>query len=208
MKGPIAAWYAKNTGRNLDRFTDTARLVAQRVAPGSRVLEVAPGPGFLAIELAKRGFRVTAVDISASFVKIARENASKAGVAVDVREGNAASLPLADGAFDFVICTAAFKNFTDPLGALNEMHRVLGPGGEAAILDLRKEARRDDIDAEVAKMNLSRWNALVTRWTFRTLLLKRAYTTEQIQRLAAQSRFGGCELRPASIGFELYLRKA
>ena len=80
MEGAIATWYAKNTAEDRDRFTDTARLVSERTSPGGAVLEVAPGPGFLAIELAKRGYRMTTVDISATFVRIARENAGRAGV--------------------------------------------------------------------------------------------------------------------------------
>jgi ubiquinone/menaquinone biosynthesis C-methylase UbiE len=176
MEGPIASWYAKNTGRDLTRFTKTARRLAGRVRPRGEILEVAPGPGYLAIELAKRGYRVTALDISTSFVKIARNNAASAGVSVDVRQGDASAMPFPDASFDAVVCMAAFKNFTDPLGALNEMHRVLRPGGEASIFDLRKDANRSEIDAEVRSMHLSVWNAMVTRWTFELLLLKRAYT--------------------------------
>src|SRR5438094_3219837 len=78
MEGPIATWYTKNVARDLSRFTKVAQAVANRVAPGSRVLEVAPGPGFLAIELAKTGrYRVTGLDISESFVRIAREKCSQ-----------------------------------------------------------------------------------------------------------------------------------
>src|SRR5262245_28988233 len=207
MEGAIATWYAKNTARDRDRFADTARLVAERTRPGSEVLEVAPGPGFLAIQLAKRGYRVTAVDISGTFVRMARENAVEAGVAIDVRRANASQMPFADNSFDFVICTAAFKNFSDPVGALNEIHRVVRPGAEAVILDLRKDASRTDIDAEVSRMGLSRWNALVTRLIFRFFLLRRAYTHEQLERLVRDSRFGRCRLVPAGIGSELRLRK-
>src|SRR5262249_32048328 len=138
MEGPIATWYAKNTGRDLSRFTNIAQRITERVRSGGAILEVAPGPGYLAIELARRDYTVTALDISTSFVKIARENAAAAGVTVDVRHGNASAMPLPDDAFDAVVCVAAFKNFTDPFGAINEMHRVLRPGGEACIFDLRK----------------------------------------------------------------------
>src|SRR5262245_57210123 len=140
MEGAIATWYTKNTGRDLSRFEETARLVAARARPGSAVLEIAPGPGYLAVELARRGYAVTALDISASFVRIARENAARAGVAIDVRRGNVSQMPFADATFDFIVCTAAFKNFSDPLGALNEIYRVLRPGAAATILDLRKDA--------------------------------------------------------------------
>jgi ubiquinone/menaquinone biosynthesis C-methylase UbiE len=208
MEGPIASWYAKNTGRDLSRFTTIARRIAERVRPGAEILEVAPGPGYLAIELARRGYRVTALDVSTSFVKIARDNAAAAGVSVDVRHGNASAMPLRDASFDAVVCVAAFKNFADPLGAINEMHRVLRPGGEAWIFDLRKDATRPEIDAEVGRMQLSMWNALMTRWTFELLLLKRAYSRPQLERMTAQSRFGSADVAEDGIGVEVHLKKA
>src|SRR5438552_17163849 len=101
MEGPIATWYAKNTGRDRRRFIAVAEAVARRVPPGGRVLEVAPGPGFLAIEIAKGGrHRVTGLDISESFVRIALENARKAGVVMDFRHGNASAMQFPDATFD------------------------------------------------------------------------------------------------------------
>src|ERR1700733_14201274 len=80
MEGPIATWYTKNTGRDLRRFIEVAQAVTDRVAPGGHVLEVAPGPGFCAIEIARSGrYSVTGLDISESFVRIARANAREAG---------------------------------------------------------------------------------------------------------------------------------
>jgi ubiquinone/menaquinone biosynthesis C-methylase UbiE len=207
MEGVIATWYTRNTGRDPTRFQDAARRVAARVRPGAQILEVAPGPGYLAIELAKHGYSVATLDISKSFVLIARENAARAGVAVDIRQGNAADMPFPDTSFEFVVCMAAFKNFTDPLGALNEMHRVLRPGGQALILDLRKDATREEIDTEVDNMRLSSVNARLTRWTFQFMLLKRAYTHEELERMAAQSRFGRGEITAVGIGYELRLVK-
>ena len=82
MNGFIAGWYAKNASRSIDEYTKDARRVAERIQPGSRVLEVASGPGYQAIALATLGrYRITGVDISDSFVRIASENASTAGVA-------------------------------------------------------------------------------------------------------------------------------
>jgi ubiquinone/menaquinone biosynthesis C-methylase UbiE len=207
MEGFIANWYARNTGRDARRFRETARMVAQRLNPGARILEVAPGPGYLAIELAKRGFEVVGVDISRSFVRIATRNAAEAKVAATFEHGDAAHMPFPDGFFDFVVCTAAFKNFTDPVGALDEIHRVLKPGGGASIIDLRKDAPHAAIRQEVRSMNLSRLNAAVTRWTFHHLLLKRAYTREAIEGLARRSRFGGGEIVEQGIGFDLRLAR-
>jgi ubiquinone/menaquinone biosynthesis C-methylase UbiE len=207
MEGPIAAWYTKNTGRDRRRFVKVAEAVATRVAPGGRVLEVAPGPGFCAIALAKAGYSVTGLDISESFVRIARDAAHAAGVSVDFRHGNASVMPFPDASFDFVVCTAAFKNFSDPIGALNEIHRVLRPGGQASIYDLRRDASREEIAAEVRNMHLSPLDAVITRWTFRFVLLKRAYTRDALEALVGQSRFGTCRLDTEGIAFELQLAK-
>ena len=210
MEGRIATWYARNTGQGLRLrwFITVGQALASRVRPGGRVLEVAPGPGYLAIEIAKSGCHsVTGLDISESFVRIAREHAKKAGVAVDFRHGNASAMPFPDASFDFVVCAAAFKNFSDPIGALNEIHRVLKPGGQASIYDLRKDASRAEIATEVRNMHLSMTNSFLTRWIFRFSLLRRAYTREGVETLVAQSRFGTCQLTLDGIGFELQLAR-
>jgi 2-polyprenyl-3-methyl-5-hydroxy-6-metoxy-1,4-benzoquinol methylase len=88
MEGFIARWYASITRRSLGEFTALARRVAQALPRGGQVLEVAPGPGYFAIELAKLGpYRVTGLDISRTFVEIASRNAAEAGVDVCFRLG-------------------------------------------------------------------------------------------------------------------------
>jgi ubiquinone/menaquinone biosynthesis C-methylase UbiE len=207
MEGAIASWYARITQGDRG-YRPLADAIAARIPRGARVLEVAPGPGYLAIELAHRGLAVSAVDISKSFVRITRDNARAAGVEIDVRVGNASQLPYADGAFDFLVCRAAFKNFGDPLGALDEAHRVLAPGGLASIIDLRKEASRDEIRAEVDAMDLSRLNALWTRWTFRWFLLGKAYSEPALRALVEHSRFGRGEIVRDGIAFDLRLTRS
>jgi ubiquinone/menaquinone biosynthesis C-methylase UbiE len=206
MEGFVASWYARITRDSRD-YATLADAIAARTRPGGRVLEVAPGPGYLAVELARRGLATSGIDISRSFVRIANDNARAAGVAVEFRQGNASALPYPDRSFDFVVCRAAFKNFTDPLGALDEIHRVLVPGGAASIIDLRKECSPAEIAAEVDSMHLGRLSTLWTRAAFRWFLLKNAYTAAAIQELAARSRFGGGELRNDGVGFDLGLVK-
>ena len=207
MEGPIASWYDRSTRGRIPEFVRTAEEVAASLPAGSRVLEVAPGPGFLAIELAKRGYSVTGLDISRSFVEIAGRNARDAGVTIDFRRGDVARMPFADSSFDFVVCVAAFKNFPDPIAALNEMHRVLRPGGSASIEDLRKDVTDREITAEVGKMKQGRLNRFITKWIFRTALLRAAYRTEAIDRLAARSRFGFGRITTKGVGFDLCLTK-
>jgi len=206
MEGMVATWYARIT-RDDSVFAAQAAMIASEVPAGARILEIAPGPGYLAVELARRGFEVTAIDISRTFVDLVIANAQAAGVAVEARVGNASELPCPDARFDFVICRAAFKNFSDPEGALDEIYRVLAPGGRASIIDLRKEATTDEIRVEVAAMKMSWLNKLWTRWTFRSFLLKNAYTREAIESLVAASKFGRCEIRRDGMSFDLRLAR-
>jgi ubiquinone/menaquinone biosynthesis C-methylase UbiE len=202
LEGFLARWYAKTTGKHKESYRQSAELVAGQVAHGGSVLEVAPGPGYLAVELAKLGdFRVVGLDISRSFVEMARQNARDAGVAVTFEQGNAACMPFASESFDVIVCRAAFKNFAEPVQALDEMHRVLKPGGKALIYDLRPDAPSEAINAEVKKMGLGWFDALLTRLTFKYMLLKTAYAREQFREMASQSAFRTCEIQADGIGF-------
>jgi ubiquinone/menaquinone biosynthesis C-methylase UbiE len=209
LEGFLARWYAGITGKDLGEVRRLAGVIAGRVADGGSVLEVAPGPGYLAIELARLGTcRVTGLDISRTFVRMAAENARSAGVEVAFHEGDAAAMPFADDSFDFLVCRAAFKNFTEPVQALNEMYRVLRPGGSALIIDLRRDAPIDAINAEVKRMGLGRINSLLTKLTFKHVLLKRAYSEEQFRRMASQTPFTTCAIRADGIGLEVSLTKS
>jgi ubiquinone/menaquinone biosynthesis C-methylase UbiE len=203
MEGAIARWYARNT-RSRGDHRESAEHIAARLAAGARVLEVAPGPGYLAIELARRGdFKVVGLDISRSFVDIARQNAHDAGVAVTFVQGNAAAMPFAANTFDFIVCKAAFKNFAEPIEALDEMYRVLRPTGTALIVDLRPDASADAIRAEIAKMGLGWFNALLTRLVFKYTLLPSAYSQDQFRQMAVRSTFGRCSIAQSAIGLEV-----
>ena len=207
MNGMIASWYATNASKRMEQFKGWAENAA-RLIQGSEVLEVAPGPGYFSIELARLGaYRITGLDISATFVDIARKNAEEAGVDVDFRNGNASQMPFPDNSFDFVFCSAAFKNFTDPVGALREMHRVLRSEGQALIIDLRKDASQQEIDSAVESFDVSGLNKAVIKLTFRTMLLKRAYTQSQIEQFVAKTGFRSVEIEPNSISLEILLTK-
>src|SRR5690349_6566746 len=102
MEGAIATWYARNTRSRIEEQRQLAVRIAEQVPAGGRVLEVAPGPGYLSIELAKLGkVEVTGLDISETFVKIEQQNAAEAGVKVDFNHGDAARMPFDDNSFDF-----------------------------------------------------------------------------------------------------------
>jgi ubiquinone/menaquinone biosynthesis C-methylase UbiE len=205
MEGGVARWYAKNRGTE-PQIAAWRRQAEETVADlplGARVLEVAPGPGYFAIELARTGkVTMTGLDISETFVEIARSNAQRAGVVVDFQQGDASNMPFPDQLFHFVVCQAAFKNFSRPAEAIAEMHRVLRPGGMASIQDLDKRASRADIRKEVAGMKVGQIESFWTRAGLR-ILRRRAYTREDFERMAKASPFGGCEIRAVPVGFDV-----
>ncbi len=203
MEGSIARWYEKNTARDLEEFRRLAGRIGAALAAGSTILEVAPGPGFLAVELAKRGFAVAGLDIGKTFVQLARDNAEKAGVRVEFREGNASAMPFLDQSFDFLVCRAAFKNFADPVGALREMHRVLKPGGRGLIIDLRRDASMAEISQYVDGLGVSFFNRLFIKLTFRYMLLPRAWPVDAFAKMLKEIPFRHTEIIPNAIGMEI-----
>lgn len=208
MEGIIARWYSKITIKDMSRHHDMARYIAGFLSPGASVLEIAPGPGYFCIELAKLGpYRITGIDISQSFVEIARRNAAQAGVQAEFRHGNASAMPLEDNSFDLTFCQAAFKNFTEPVDAIREMYRVLRPGGKAIIEDLRHDATPEGIGKEVDKMELGALDRLMTAWTFRHMLVKNAYTVQDMESMIARTPFGKGRIDVNDVGFEVVLEK-
>jgi len=209
MEGFTAKWYASMTAKGIEEFRALARRVAAELPGGGDVLEVAPGPGYFSIELAKLGdYCITGLDISHTMVEIARDNARQAGVDVAFRHGNASDMPFEDEAFDFLLCRAAFKNFTEPERALQEMYRVLKPGGRALIIDLRKDATPENIKEAVESMHLGLINTMMTKLTFRFMLLKRAYTRAQFEQMLSQTKFGPIDIAEGPIGLELSLKRS
>jgi ubiquinone/menaquinone biosynthesis C-methylase UbiE len=208
MEGVVAKWYASNTAEVMNEYSELAQRISQEIAAGSRVLEVAPGPGYFCVELARRGsFSITGLDISHTFVKIAAKNAEEAGVEVDFQQGSASNLPFPRGSFDFLLCRAAFKNFARPVIALQEMCRVLKPGGRGLIIDLRGDASPHEISSHVDRMGLSPFNRIMTKLAFKVMLLKSAYTKEQFQQMLAQTEFSKVDFSEADIGFEITMVK-
>ncbi|HEV3103845.1 MAG TPA: class I SAM-dependent methyltransferase [Candidatus Dormibacteraeota bacterium] len=209
MEGPIARWYARVRGSEsqIEAYRKQAAQLTAGLREGAQVLEVAPGPGYLSIEMARlRGLHVTALDISHTFVEIGSENARRAGVTVDFRQGDAARMPFEADSFDLIVCQAAFKNFTLPRTALAEMHRVLRAGGTAVIQDMSHDATHAEIEEEVRGMDLGRLSSFMTRATLERLR-NRAYSPLRFELLVAESPFQICEITTAGIGLEVRLEK-
>jgi ubiquinone/menaquinone biosynthesis C-methylase UbiE len=150
---------------------------------------------------------VTGVDLSTTFVEMAAENARRAGVNARILHGDAARLPVPDASADLVVCQAAFKNFGDPVAALDEMHRVLRPGRTAVIEDMNRDTTAADIAREVAAMGIGALSAIVTRATL-ALLRRRAYSPAEFRATVAASAFRTCDISIRGIGLEVRLTRA
>jgi ubiquinone/menaquinone biosynthesis C-methylase UbiE len=209
MEGRQARWYAaqRRSGVQMALYRARAAELAAGLPEGADVLEVAPGPGYFAVELARAGrFTVSGVDVSRTMVEIATEYAREQGVTATFRQGDVAELPYPDGSFDLVVCQAAFKNFTEPVRALDQLHRVLRTGGRAVIEDMSADATNPDIAREVEGMALSRANAVVTRSALR-FLRRRAYGRARFADVVARSRFGTAEITTQGIGVTVTLTR-
>jgi ubiquinone/menaquinone biosynthesis C-methylase UbiE len=208
MEGAVARWYDRSTRKDMERFRALAARLRTVLPRGGDMLEVAPGPGYVAIEMAKGGaYRVTGLDVSRTMVELAHRNAAEAGVEVDFRQGNASAMPFADDSFDLLACSAAFKNFSEPHKALEEMYRVLRPGGTALVLDLRKDVPMSEIRKYFGAIGLSTINRWMTLAAFRFMLLKRAYTRGQLEAMLTDIPFRSKEIRLVDVGVELWLQK-
>lgn len=122
------------TGRSTGAET---RLMLKRVGPrpGERMLDIACGPGNTTRRLAEHAGDqglVVGLDFAASMLRRAVADTPQANVAY--ARGDALALPFADGTFDVVTCFGALYMLPDPALALQEMARVLAPGGRVCVL--------------------------------------------------------------------------
>ncbi|GBC60227.1 hypothetical protein DENIS_1178 [Desulfonema ishimotonii] len=105
-----------------------------------RLLDIGTGPGWLLVKLHEKSsdLRLTGLDISAPMITTARKNIRRLGLSEHIyfREGTAAHLPFAGNSFDIVVSTGSLHHWKEPVRGLNEVYRVLCPGGYALIYDL------------------------------------------------------------------------
>lgn len=96
-----------------------------------RVLDVATGTGRFALNLARLGAQVSAIDSAKSMLTIAQDKFAGAGLAdaAEFHEGSAAALPFADESFDLCVCINALNHIPEYETVISEIHRVLRKGG-------------------------------------------------------------------------------
>lgn len=130
------AWRARELGRITDRIEED--LIVEMIGPvqGKKALDVGCGDGVLSVRLAAAGADVTGLDADPHMLVAARERCETSGEVVAYVEGDILSLPFADSSFDVVVAVTVLCFVRDSERAVQEMARVLRPGGRLVIGEL------------------------------------------------------------------------
>jgi SAM-dependent methyltransferase len=123
-----ASGYDRLVGHVTSRF-GAPLLDAANVTQGTRVLDLATGPGYVAAQAAERGASVVGVDVAAAMISVAR----RLHPDIDFREADVHELPFEDGSFDVVVGNFLIMHLGRPEHALAGFVRVLRPGGRIAL---------------------------------------------------------------------------
>ena len=109
---------------------------------GRRVLDVGCGGGLLAEGMARRGARVTGIDLAPESLKVARLHALEAGIDVEYREIAAETLADTDaGGFDLVTCLEMLEHVPDPVAIVAALASLVRPGGDVICSTINRNAK-------------------------------------------------------------------
>jgi demethylmenaquinone methyltransferase / 2-methoxy-6-polyprenyl-1,4-benzoquinol methylase len=114
-----------------DRAWRRATLTALQAVPGEKVLDLAAGTGTSSEPLADAGVRVVPCDISTGMLAVGKQRRPD----LPFTAGDATALPFADDSFDAVTISFGLRNVVDTVAALEEMRRVVRPGGRLVICE-------------------------------------------------------------------------
>ncbi len=156
----FAASYAMRTNkRNIKRGNELADQLKAMGFKKGKVLDAGCGPGQTAVVLAKRFSKaeVVGMDLSKPLLKHGRKFAKQEGVKVKYEEGNLEKMPYDDDTFDVIITQNTLHEVNDQVAMLNELERILKPGGILLLGDIKRT-----------------WLKIVIPWMGHTLSLEEA----------------------------------
>jgi ubiquinone/menaquinone biosynthesis C-methylase UbiE len=164
-------------------------------------LEVGPGPGYLGLEWLKQtqGTTLKGLDISPDMIALAERNARAYGLAdrVEYVHSSGDRMPFDDSTFDAVFTNGSLHEWAEPQKTFDEIWRVLKPGGQAFISDLRRDM-----------FALVRWFLWINiepremRSGF-TTSVNAAYTPDELKGLIQGTKLEGCRVSSSPLGLTL-----
>jgi ubiquinone/menaquinone biosynthesis C-methylase UbiE len=129
----VANGYAETTMQILAQYAEEA-IAASHLKPGAAILDVACGPGTLALMVAREAGEVHGIDFSAPMLDIFKKHVERTGLNnISIRHGDAQALPYANNTFDAAFSMFGLMFFPDRCKGFAEIYRALKPGGSIAI---------------------------------------------------------------------------
>ena len=129
----VADAYTADLLPSVEHFARKALQLAS-LPPSPRIVDVATGPGTLALLAAMEGATVSAIDFSAAMIANLRRRADELGLTIaDVRVGDGQDLPFDDSAFDGAFSMLGLIFFSNRAAGFGELRRVLRPGARAVV---------------------------------------------------------------------------
>jgi ubiquinone/menaquinone biosynthesis C-methylase UbiE len=167
------------------------------------LLDIGTGPARLLLALHKKAPQIKLIGIDSSSAMVAKAKENVAGIeSIEIKQGNADSIPFPDNSFDIVVSTASIHHWKQPTVGLNEAYRVLKKGGFALIYDLVRDTPQsifDDYKNKFGKLKMT----LFWLHSFEEPF----YTQQSFQALAASTSFGNCQSKFLGLLFCLILKK-
>ena len=198
------AEFARATPSMRDEYRRLAAMTAEVLQAG-RILEIGPGPGFVAIEIAKLvpDAQVVGLDLSETMIDIATGNAREHGVSdrVVFQEGDASAMPFGEASFDFVISSGSLHHWDEPSRIFREIHRVLVPGCRALISDLRSDAPDEKICESVAEVD-----SWFMRWGLRHSF-REGHAVREVEQLLDDIAFASIRTDVHGVSMAIWLQK-
>jgi ubiquinone/menaquinone biosynthesis C-methylase UbiE len=192
--------------RNMrDRGWIETNLIIKEGINSGLALEIGPGPGYLGLEWLKKtkGTRLKGLEISDDMIAIARKNAHEYGLTdrAEYFKGDAAKMPFEDRHFDAVFTNGSLHEWAHPEDILDEIDRVVKPGGIYVISDLRRDM--------IAPIKWFLWITVKPKEMRPGLItsINASYTRSEIEALLARTKLRGWNVNRNLLGIVITGRK-